>query len=48
VGRDLLEKKFAALTREVIGATRGREIAAMIDRMEQLEDIGEFTRLLAK
>jgi 2-methylcitrate dehydratase PrpD len=47
VSREVLESKFAALTREVMDPARGQEIAEMISRMEQLKDIGEFTRLLS-
>jgi 2-methylcitrate dehydratase PrpD len=48
VSRDVLEKKFAELTGDVLDPARAREIAETIERMEHLDDIGEFTRLLAK
>jgi 2-methylcitrate dehydratase PrpD len=47
VNRETLEKKFAALTRDVISPELGEEIAEAIERMEEIEDIGEFTRLLS-
>jgi 2-methylcitrate dehydratase PrpD len=48
VGRDVLDRKFAALTREVLDPDQAQRIAEAIDRMERLADIGEFTKLLAK
>ena len=48
VERGVLDRKFAALTRDVLEPERGREIAETIERMERLEDIGEFTGLLAR
>ena len=48
IGGELLERKFAALTGDVLDAKRSRQIALTIEHMEELEDIGEFTQLLAK
>jgi len=47
VSRDVLEKKFARLTQDVLSPDRAQRIAATIARLEQIEDIGEFTKLLA-
>jgi 2-methylcitrate dehydratase PrpD len=47
VSREVLEKKFAALTQDVIDPLRGKQIGEMIARMEEIEDIGEFSRLLS-
>ncbi|HKV43508.1 MAG TPA: MmgE/PrpD family protein [bacterium] len=43
-----LREKFAALTREVISPRRGAEIEALIDRLEDVEEIGELARLLGR
>ncbi|HLW61712.1 MAG TPA: hypothetical protein VKV57_17560 [bacterium] len=43
-----LREKFATLTREVISPGRGEEIGAMIDRLEDVEDIGALARLLGR
>jgi 2-methylcitrate dehydratase PrpD len=48
VSRFVLEKKFERLTQDVLNPIHARQIGEMISRMEELEDIGQFTRLLAK
>ena len=48
VSRSLLEKKFERLTQDVLDPARARQIGEMIAHMEDIEDIGQFTRLLAK
>jgi len=48
INRKLLEEKFAILTRDVLDPKRGRQIGAAIERMEELEDVGELIGLLAK
>jgi len=47
VSRDVLKKKFEALTRDVIAPGHAQQITEAIDRFEKIEDIGEFTRLLS-
>jgi 2-methylcitrate dehydratase PrpD len=48
VSREVLERKFAALTRDILDPARARQIAETIERLEQLDDIGDFTGLLAR
>jgi 2-methylcitrate dehydratase PrpD len=48
VSRDVLAKKFDRLTQDVLSPSRAHEIGTMIGHMEEIEDIGQFTRLLAK
>jgi 2-methylcitrate dehydratase PrpD len=48
ISGELLEEKFAALTRNVLDPKRGQQIARTIEHMEELDDISELTRLLAK
>jgi 2-methylcitrate dehydratase PrpD len=48
VSHDVLEKKFARLTQDVLTPTRTIEIGTMIARMEEIDDIGQLTRLLAR
>jgi 2-methylcitrate dehydratase PrpD len=48
VRHDVLEKKFVRLTQDVLSPSRANEIGTMIARMEEIDDIGQFTRLLAR
>lgn len=48
VSREVLERKFATLTRDILDPAQARQIAETIERLEQLDDIGDFTRLLAR
>jgi hypothetical protein len=47
VSREMLEKKFERLTRDVLDPARASQIGEMIARLEDIDDIGQFTRLLA-
>jgi 2-methylcitrate dehydratase PrpD len=48
VSRIVLEKKFERLTQDVLAPVRARQLGEMIAHMEDIDDIGRFTRLLAK
>jgi hypothetical protein len=47
MSHDMLEKKFERLTQNVLDPARAQQIGEMIAHMEDSEDIGQFTRLLA-
>jgi 2-methylcitrate dehydratase PrpD len=48
VSRIVLEKKFERLTQDVLVPVHARQLGEMIAHMEDIDDIGRFTRLLAK
>jgi 2-methylcitrate dehydratase PrpD len=48
VSHDVLTKKFARMTQDLVSPSRANEIGAMISHMEEIEDIGQFTKLLAR
>ena len=48
VSRFELEKKFERLTQDVLTPIHASQIGEMISHMEEIDDIAQFTRLLAK
>ena len=48
LSREMLDEKFAALTRDVLELERARQIAEVIDGLEDVGNVGVLTRLLAK
>lgn len=47
VSREILDRKFARITSDVLDASRAVQIAEAVDGMERMADIGDFNRLLA-
>lgn len=48
LSRDALDRKFARLTADVIGARRRDEITEMVRRLEDVPDVTELARLLRR